>query len=392
MRTHVCRWGPGTFGYSRTRLELLKATQVPLLNLSKISYDTDNHGTPGGDNYGEGTLDVDMISSFGLNVRTIVSNTNTSASTEEGEGFGQALLDFLTSLAARNESMPHVLSMSLGSLSAASCDLLCERAAAEKNVDVEKCRSFLQTQRQVCMFLSPAQASRIDDALRILGLRGVTILGSSGDGGSHFSFGPYSGDGDVADALNAVACEYQFPVFPTASPYVLSVGGEMWQNGDSSKPITWTGFGGGSGGGFSWQFPMPEHQRDVVTSYLDAERSAKRLPSAKSFNASGRAYPDIATIGTDGTSQSCPIAAGMFSLVVDARLRAGLGPLGFPGPRIWNVATAHPGEAFENIPSGDSGLSCGNGFKSSSESWDPNTGWGRPIWDGWMKYLATDTY
>ena len=60
------------------------------------------------------------------------------------------------------------------------------------------------------------------------------------DGGSHFSFGPFQGDSKIANALNDISCEFQLPVFPTASPYVVSVGGEMWKNGDSHKPITWT--------------------------------------------------------------------------------------------------------------------------------------------------------
>jgi len=58
-----------------------------------------------------------MITSFGLNVSTLVSNTNTSMSTEEGKGFGLAMLDFVTELASR-KTVPHVLSLSLGSLSA----------------------------------------------------------------------------------------------------------------------------------------------------------------------------------------------------------------------------------------------------------------------------------
>jgi len=68
-----------------------------------------------------------MITSFGLNAHTIVSNTNSSASTEEGIGFGAAMLDFLNELAARKE-VPQVLSLSLGSLSAYSCELLCDKA------------------------------------------------------------------------------------------------------------------------------------------------------------------------------------------------------------------------------------------------------------------------
>ena len=101
----VC--GPGTFGYSPSDLATHKATQCPLLNLNKVHFDTQNHGEDGGDNFGEGNLDTKMISSFGLNVSTLVSNTNTSSSTEEGNGFGQAMLDFLVSLSNR-KTLPQV--------------------------------------------------------------------------------------------------------------------------------------------------------------------------------------------------------------------------------------------------------------------------------------------
>lgn len=100
-------WGPGTFGYSKTQLAAFKLTQCPKLNMEKVVFDTANHGVPGGDNFGEGNLDVSMIASFGLNVTTIVSNTNVSSSTEEGDGFGAALLDFLLDLPGR-KSVPQV--------------------------------------------------------------------------------------------------------------------------------------------------------------------------------------------------------------------------------------------------------------------------------------------
>lgn len=62
-------WGPGTFGFSMNQLEQLKRSEVPLLNTSRVTFDTPNHGEAGGDNFGEGQLDTDMVSSFGLNVR-----------------------------------------------------------------------------------------------------------------------------------------------------------------------------------------------------------------------------------------------------------------------------------------------------------------------------------
>merc|ERR1711865_1071739 len=103
-----------------------------------------------------------MIASFGLGVNTLVSNTNTSASTEEGSGFGQALLDFATELASR-ETIPTVLSMSLGSLAAESCDILCVEAV-KLGQKLDECKAYLNRQRQVCMYISTDQTARIDTA------------------------------------------------------------------------------------------------------------------------------------------------------------------------------------------------------------------------------------
>ena len=78
-------WGPGSFGYSKIELESFRASQCPGINPDKIKFVTAAHGEPGGDNYGEGNLDVHMISAFGMNATILVDNTNTSASTEEGK-------------------------------------------------------------------------------------------------------------------------------------------------------------------------------------------------------------------------------------------------------------------------------------------------------------------
>ena len=375
-------WGPGTFGYSPTDLAAFARAQAPLINTGKVHFDTANHGVPGGDNFGEGQLDVKMISAFGLNATTLVSNTNTSASTEETTGFGVALLDFVAELSAR-PAVPHVLSMSLGSLSDASCNLLCDEVS-KMGFTRQACADYMATQRQVCMFDGAEQAERINTYFMALGLRGVTVMGSSGDGGSHFSFSEFEG-GAIAAALNEVSCRFQVPVFPTASPYILSVGAEMWV-GSSRNPVTWNVANRyGSGGGFSIQFAAHPHQQAAVSAYLQKAG----MPPASSFNASNRAYPDVAAVGVDGTSQSCPIMAGVFSLLTDLRLNAGLKPLGFVAPRIYEIAAAHPGEAFEDITLGNSGTSCDNGFPAT-DGWDANTGFGRPVWAGLVRYFATD--
>lgn len=56
-------WGPGSFGYSPQDLEAFRERECPGLNPDKVHFDTDHHGQPGGDNFGEGTLDVHMVRS-----------------------------------------------------------------------------------------------------------------------------------------------------------------------------------------------------------------------------------------------------------------------------------------------------------------------------------------
>ena len=374
-------WGPGTFGFSPSGLEAFRRAECPGLNPAKVKFDTVHHGHFGGDNWFEGTLDTHMISAFGMNASTLVSNTNTSSSTEESNGFGLALLDFLSELANR-PTVPQVLSLSLGSLSAYSCDLLCSKAAETGLVSLQECQEYLQSQRQVCMFTSQDEVSRINQGLMALGLRGVSIFGSSGDGGSHWSFGRFHGIGKVPTVLNKIGCSYMFPIFPSPSPYMVSVGGSTWKDGDPNQPVMWEG----SGGGFSWQFGRPGHQEAAVSGYL---RNTAGLPPSSSFNASNRAYPDISAVAVEGTSESSPVFAGIFTLVIDARLNAGLPPLGPLGPRIYKTATAHPGEAFEDITEGNTKTSCASGFPAA-KGWDPATGWGRPRWKGLLEHFGSD--
>eukprot|EP01048_Picozoa_sp_COSAG05_P005692 COSAG05_NODE_345_length_10977_cov_17.229178_13_plen_81_part_00 len=77
-------------------------------------------------------------------------------------------------------------------------------------------------------------------------------------------------------------------------------------------------------------------------------------------------------------------------MLTDHRLNAGLKPLGFLAPRLWQAMEKHPGVALENIATGDSKTSCRNGFPASSAGWDPVTGWGRPKWAGLLALLGSD--
>ena len=285
--------------------------------------------------------------------------------------------------------------MSLGSLSAASCDRLCD---ALVDFTMDECRAYMQTQRQVCMFLSTDQTSRISTHFQVLGARGVSIFGSSGDGGSHFSFAAFDESGpnaSLATALNKVSCAEQFPVFPTASPYVISVGGTQWQHGDSSIPQAWEVGSSGSGAGFSRQFNAPNHQAFAVQQYLQYLDAKNLTPPI--FNQHGRAYPDISAVGVQGTSMSCPIVAGIFSLILERRYAQGLPPLGLITPRLYGLydALAHQGglfdPPFDDVPTGESSTSCDNGFTAQPGAFDVITGFGRPNWPNLLRHFATDS-
>jgi len=338
-----------------------------------------------------------------LGVKTINANTNNSQSTEWSIGFGDALMDF-TVLLAGNVTIPKVLSMSLGSLSWDSCNLLCEKVVQEthSNITYKECFDYVDTQRQVCMYDSSVLMDRINIEFKKIGSRGTTLLAATGDGGSHFSFVPFDNTTTIGIALNAVSCKYTIPTFPAASPYVLGVGGTQWTEGPTT-PIAWSA----SGGAFSWRFPMPKYQINEVTAYLQNNQNSPHFPLPGTFNATGRAYPDVSALADNvplviqgqevaagGTSASTPEFAGILSLINDQRLNNGLPPLGFVNPRIYQVARDHPGEAFYDITQGTTscgadGSCCATGFPAD-KGWDPTTGLGSPLWSGLLQYLGTD--
>jgi subtilase family serine protease len=152
----------------------------------------------------------------------------------------------------------------------------------------------------------------------------VTVTAASGDGGSHFAFGPFSGG--IGGALDELICKsFHMPVYPTASPYVLSVGGTQWDSDDlygptcsRAKPCGWSS----GGGGFAWAHAAPDYQSNTTPAYLaSAAKIGKGTqPRASTFNAQGRGYPDLAALAEFGIPLcTAPTVAGMLSLINDAR-------------------------------------------------------------------------
>lgn len=241
-----------------------------------------------------------------------------------------------------------------------------------------------------------------------MGTRGVSVFAATGDGGNHFSFGPFKPFGNestLAKALNEISCNYTLPTFPAASPYVTGVGASQMvlSSGGNYYPVgcsTQTGGGITGGAAFSWQFAMPSYQTTVVQNYLSSQAGT----SFGNFNSSGRAYPDLTGIGSSipiivngrktvvgGTSCSTPEVAGVFSMINDARLKNNLPALGFINTRLYQSAATQEIDMFVDITEGNSacgiGKCCDTGFVAGP-GWDAFTGFGNILYSGLMEAFS----
>jgi tripeptidyl-peptidase-1 len=135
-----------------------------------------------------------------------------------------------------------------------------------------------------------------------------------------------------------------------------------------------------------------------------ASQTSTKFPAKGTFNATGRAYPDMSAFmdavplcegGSchdaicGGTSASTPTVAGIFSLINDHRLNTGLPPIGFVNQRLWQVAQDFAGEAFVDVTEGDTSCHCDSGF-GATKGWDAMTGWGTPKWGGMLKHFGAE--
>jgi tripeptidyl-peptidase-1 len=221
---------------------------------------------------------------------------------------------------------------------------------------------------------------RLDSEFQKVGTRGVSILFASGDDGAGCQ-------GAGFDTPSLCDCTF-YPSFPATCPYLTSVGATAFISGNSGPESAVSLFK--SGGGFSQVFSIPSYQATAVAHYLNTAT----LPEACSFNASGRATPDVGALGDEhfqvvnggrtisvgGTSASTPTFSGIVTLLNDIRLNAGKSTLGFLNPFLYGINNA---QAFFDVTQGDNkGTQCcrsaaNDGF-NCAPGWDPVTGLGTP--------------
>ncbi|KZV68851.1 family S53 protease [Peniophora sp. CONT] len=204
-----------------------------------------------------------------------------------------------------------------------------------------------------------------------LSAMGITVIFASGDGG--VAGGGYQ------------TCTTFGTTFPSGCPYVLSVGGTVY-NGTESGVIL-------SSGGFSNIFPRPWYQDTAVPEYLDTLGDEY----AGLYSASGRGIPDVAAIGANvevacgdvfglvaGTSISAPVFASTIALLNDRLLAVGKPTLGFIQPLLYENPHALTDIILGNNPG------CNTTGFSASAGWDPVTGLGVPNFDSMLKVVGID--
>lgn len=119
-------------------------------------------------------------------------------------------------------------------------------------------------------------ATRICNMIGLMGLRGITILESSGDTGVGAAC--MSNDGKNNAEFT--------PQFPATCPYVTAVGGTQ----SYAPEVAWEA----SSGGFSNYFETAWYQTQTVKTYLDKHVTPEtKAYYTKYTNFSGRAFPDI---------------------------------------------------------------------------------------------------
>ncbi|KAG5806370.1 hypothetical protein H9Q74_009098 [Fusarium xylarioides] len=216
-------------------------------------------------------------------------------------------------------------------------------------------------------------AQHVCDLFAKAAARGISIIGSSGDGGA-------SGAGGDTTCLGVSGKKRLFvPTFPSSCPWMTSVGATRDYGGAASF----------SSGGMSNIFKRASWQDKAVSGYIKALKGKHK----GFYNASGRAQPDVSLLGDDyltltggnplthdGTSASAPVFAAMVALINDIRLREKKPALGFLNPLLYS-AKASP--AFRDVKDGSNTVGCadGNFIEPGWEAlagWDAATGLGEP--------------
>jgi tripeptidyl-peptidase I len=272
----VVEFGPSS-GISFTDLRKFEeGTNTPLQNISYTVGDFEPFSPANGID-GEATLDAQYIIALGSGADTSYWNVN---------GWIIDLTSLIQQRLSDQVHVPWIFSMSYGWAESQQCVIAGEGSfCAATNA-------------------SANYVARTNTELQKVGLAGITMVGLSQDAGA-------------ASKWN-MACNHPNsqvnPSYPGSSPYLVCLGATMLVDvsplSQDSPPFCQTQVCAGagqevvcstqtgalitSGGGFSNDAPRPSYQDAAVKAWLAGDGLR---PPRSDWNANGRAYPDISTLG-----------------------------------------------------------------------------------------------
>jgi len=236
-------------------------------------------------------------------------------------------------------------------------------------------------------FCDSTSTNRLSQDFQKAATQGITIMISSGDDGSGYSTRQGNNGGLFGNKKVS-------PSFPASIPWVTAVGATYFVSGTSGEQEASTQFG--SGGGFSFDFDVPDYQKDAVSAYLS---STTLPPSEYAYATTGRGSPDVSLLGEQfnvevnggdeavgGTSASSPSFAAVVTLLNEVCLKAANKPLGFANPFFYTKKYA---SGFVDVTKGTSAI--GGNKKTdvwkAQAGWDASTGLGIPDFPELVKHV-----
>jgi kumamolisin len=231
-----------------------------------------------------------------------------------------------------------------------------------------------------------AAMTQVNETLQEAAMVGVTVCIASGDDGSS----------------DAVSDGHAHVDFPSASPYVLSVGGTtipvkggnsadiVWMEGDGLRADN----GGSTGGGVSAVFPRPAWQSEIAIQPINPGAIVGRCIPDLAANADWNASPYLLFVDgsaqpNGGTSAATPLVAGLLTLINAARAPGQR--VGFLTPILYQAsagAIVTVGTAgCIDVQSGNNNTASIGGF-SAGPGYDAASGWGTPNGQALAQVLA----
>jgi hypothetical protein len=169
---------------------------------------------------------------------------------------------------------------------------------------------------------------------------------------------------------------------PAAEPYITIVGGTrlytVTPGGAWQEELGW----GGSGGGVSTFYAIPNYQQGINMTPLQGSRTMRNFPDVAMMADTVIFIADNGRTGAiGGTSCSSPEWAGFYALANQQAATLGQPPLGFFNPALYAIGkSANYSKSFHDITSGNTTNHTSGPLKFfAATGYDLCTGWGSPV-------------